>query len=554
MPSGTPAPDEVARSLIALLRREGAATASHAGGRTLLEHLIGTYEIVGRWEQPRWLQHAALAHSIYGTDAYHPQLVPFSHRHDVAAIVGADAERLAYLFSVTPRGPLLAGTYRWARSVPPGDCVQTEAPPTRAELDGLVLLHMANLADQARAPDGSPGTWLVKLGELADLLADSDAVRPPGFFPALVGMSADDERLGRQAYRAGVSRADDPERRTSQLGLAAAVCAVSPEPCAWLAYLAARREDAAAASAWAGQAHTRLRELGTAWDKRLSYAEWSELAGALGGAQPAPDGVTHPRALLEAVRGGGRLRSPVARGHASAARARFHRYVERLAEAGTTESLVGVYPDLPSQPWYEPASFAFVRHLEERWAEIRDEIVALGPTRFQPESEAIPRAGDWEVIFLYERGRPHERVLANCPVTARAIESPEVMRAPGGLIYVSRMRGGTHIRAHRGPTNLRVRCHLGIQVPDGDCAIRVGEEARSWHAGRCVVFDDHFEHEAWNHTAEDRIVLIVDLWHPALTPTEVSLLAGLQEQLYAYARRLGRYWSANERAAESRAR
>jgi aspartyl/asparaginyl beta-hydroxylase (cupin superfamily) len=65
-----------------------------------------------------------------------------------------------------------------------------------------------------------------------------------------------------------------------------------------------------------------------------------------------------------------------------------------------------------------------------------------------------------------------------------------------------------------------------------------------------LVFNDHFEHEAWNHTAEDRIVLIVDLWHPGLSGTEVSLLEGLQRYASSHARKLNRYWAANAAAAE----
>jgi aspartate beta-hydroxylase len=122
------------------------------------------------------------------------------------------------------------------------------------------------------------------------------------------------------------------------------------------------------------------------------------------------------------------------------------------------------------------------------------------------------------------------------------------MRTAAGLIYVSRMRAGTHIAAHRGPTNLRLRCHLGIAVPRGDCAIRVSDETRRWTEGRCLVFDDYFEHEAWNHTSEDRIVLIVDLWHPGLSEAEIRLLEGLQWYAYSYARRLNRYWASNAAA------
>jgi hypothetical protein len=62
------------------------------------------------------------------------------------------------------------------------------------------------------------------------------------------------------------------------------------------------------------------------------------------------------------------------------------------------------------------------------------------------------------------------------------------------------------------------------------------------------VFDDYLEHEAWNHTQQDRIVLIVDLWHPGLSPAEIRLLEGLHGYTYAYARRLARYWAANEAA------
>jgi aspartyl/asparaginyl beta-hydroxylase (cupin superfamily) len=64
------------------------------------------------------------------------------------------------------------------------------------------------------------------------------------------------------------------------------------------------------------------------------------------------------------------------------------------------------------------------------------------------------------------------------------------------------------------------------------------------------VFDDRFEHEAWNRTREDRIVLIIDLWHPGLSTTEVRLLEGLQEYAAAHARKLSRYWAANAAAAK----
>ncbi|MBV8945307.1 MAG: aspartyl/asparaginyl beta-hydroxylase domain-containing protein, partial [Solirubrobacterales bacterium] len=209
-----------------------------------------------------------------------------------------------------------------------------------------------------------------------------------------------------------------------------------------------------------------------------------------------------------------------------------------------------IYPDLPSRPWHDPRDFPLVGYLETHFEEIREEITALGETQFQRESERIGRTGDWDVAFLYERGRRHDEVCVACPVTTHGIETYPTIRTMAGLIYVSRLRAETHVAAHRGPTNLRVRCHLAVKVPDGDCALRVGEETRRWEEGKCLVFDDYFEHEAWNHSAADRIVLIVDLWHPALSATEVALLEGLHGYAFLHARRLGRYWAANARAAE----
>jgi aspartate beta-hydroxylase len=558
--------DDTATAIIDLLRSRGAEALRHGGGRALLEHLLGTYSIVRRWGQPARLRRAALIHSVYGTDAYKRELFPLSARTEVAAVAGDQAERLAYLFSVTPRGPLLAGTYRWARGVPwmppLGDHDESVDPPTREELDDLVLLHMANLAEQARSADGSPGRWLARLAELAELLDGAERLRPPAFLARLATFSDADEALARRTYRDAVGRADDAEARASRFALAATTCPVIAEPAVWMAHLSCRQGDLDASRAWTTQARNRLLELGTPWDKRLSFEEWSAIIDALerpadGPVSDPPPAILHPRDLLDTITDGpaaprtkvrasadegGAIKPP----DAGKGKDRFRSYVEGLAGVNGSGA---VYPDLPSRPWHEPANFPLVAYLESNFVAIRDELLAIEAPRFHRESERIGRTGEWDVAFLYERGRRHDGVCAACPVTTRGVESHPTIRTSAGLIYVSRLRGATHIEAHRGPTNLRVRCHLALKVPDGDCAIRVGEETRRWEEGRCLVFDDYFDHEAWNHTDEDRLVLIVDLWHPGLSPTEVALLDGLHTYTYDQARRLSRYWSANAAAA-----
>jgi aspartate beta-hydroxylase len=419
---------------------------------------------------------------------------------------------------------------------------------------------MANLAEQARAADGSPGRWLVRIRELAEPLEDSESVTLPLLFAHLAALAEADESTVRAAYRDAVGRGDDPEARASRFGLAAAACPVVPEPCVWLGALAYWRRDAVAARSWAAHARKQLLELGTPWDKRLTFDEWLAIIDALADAPAdlpqtsAAANVVDPRGLFALLVGSAHTANtpiPTAASirppDAAAGRKRFQRHIEALAGADGTER-GAIYPDLPSRPWHDPEDFPLVAYLESNYPAIRDEILALNDARFHRESEGIKRTGDWDVMFLYERGRRHAEVCDLCPVTSHGIEAYPTIRTAAGLIYISRMRGSTHIAAHKGPTNLRLRCHLAVQVPDGDCAIRVGDETRRWQEGKCLVFDDYYDHEAWNHTDESRVVLIVDMWHPGLSATEVVLLEGLQNYASAYARRLNRYWAANEAA------
>jgi ornithine lipid ester-linked acyl 2-hydroxylase len=46
--------------------------------------------------------------------------------------------------------------------------------------------------------------------------------------------------------------------------------------------------------------------------------------------------------------------------------------------------------------------------------------------------------------------------------------------------------------------------------------LRVGDEVRAWQGGECLVFDDTTEHEAWNRSNADRLVLLLDFLRPGI--------------------------------------
>jgi aspartate beta-hydroxylase len=175
--------------------------------------------------------------------------------------------------------------------------------------------------------------------------------------------------------------------------------------------------------------------------------------------------------------------------------------------------------------------------------EITRELLALrGQKGFQPyraPSWANPKlpakdgvgsvshdAGDWNVFYLFLHGLDYAENRAKCPATAALIAS-----LPGFYdhAFFSALAPGTHVTAHNGPTNKKLRVHVPLVVPGPGCLLRAGEQRAEFEAGRAVVFDDSFEHEAWNNRADrTRIVLIIDLWHPDLSAKEVKFLTFLQ--------------------------
>ncbi|XP_066982298.1 aspartyl/asparaginyl beta-hydroxylase-like isoform X9 [Macrobrachium rosenbergii] len=189
---------------------------------------------------------------------------------------------------------------------------------------------------------------------------------------------------------------------------------------------------------------------------------------------------------------------------------------------------------LSSQPIWtvEQTTYTeFFRKLEANWETIRDEAVALltEPPQdgFRPESENLQARGDWKQYEMFSRGR---KITANCvkaKVTCSLIEY--FLPAAGckrGQVKFSVMDPDTHVHAHTGPTNCRLRAHLGLVVPSG-VHLRVADQMVSWEEGKIIVFDDSWEHEVWHNGTTKRLVLIVDVWHPELTDYEKKSLSPL---------------------------
>ncbi|MDQ7809138.1 aspartyl/asparaginyl beta-hydroxylase domain-containing protein [Amycolatopsis sp. A133] len=202
-------------------------------------------------------------------------------------------------------------------------------------------------------------------------------------------------------------------------------------------------------------------------------------------------------------------------------------------------------PGLTASAWWDSGEFSWLGALEASTADITSEFLAaggFGGGGVVSQPSELTDQGRWTALYLYCIGKAYSRNVELCPVTMRALAAvPGATAAGGGMCYFSIMEPRTHVSAHTGYTNAHLRCHLGLVVPGGS-RLRVGGEIREWEQGKAFVFDDSFEHEAWNDAESGRAVLLFDLWHPDLTDLEVRALAhmtGVWRRLTARS-----FWSA----------
>ncbi|MEU4165013.1 aspartyl/asparaginyl beta-hydroxylase domain-containing protein [Actinoplanes sp. NPDC026670] len=162
--------------------------------------------------------------------------------------------------------------------------------------------------------------------------------------------------------------------------------------------------------------------------------------------------------------------------------------------------------------------FPFLDDLRRVWQDIRTECASLDDESFEPWVQREMYGTGWSVYGLVAFGTRIDAALANCPRTAEALSKIPGLTTAG----FSRMVAGTHIKPHEGWVTTVYRAHLGLIVPDDDCALRVGSQIRPWREGDVFVFDDTVDHEAWNYSSSTRTVLLFDFLRPGRTMNELD--------------------------------
>ena len=177
--------------------------------------------------------------------------------------------------------------------------------------------------------------------------------------------------------------------------------------------------------------------------------------------------------------------------------------------------------DLPG--FYQIDQFKFLKEIEDNFNIIKDEWSSIksNETLYQPwiQKWLLSDPSCWELIVL--KTRQSHRYDAN-DVTGNTMElqdhilpkTLDLLSRVLGLrlcdVAISKLQAGTRILPHRGIFSNTLRAHMGLQIPNGDCKIKVDDKSQTWIEGKILILDDRLIHEVWNNTDEDRIVLIFD--------------------------------------------
>ncbi|GIX37000.1 MAG: hypothetical protein KatS3mg127_0239 [Silanimonas sp.] len=195
-------------------------------------------------------------------------------------------------------------------------------------------------------------------------------------------------------------------------------------------------------------------------------------------------------------------------------------------------------PDLPVRMFFEREEFDWHALAEAAYPAIRGELLACledaeaaGFSPYVDHAEGtheaqvwaeVNRSRRWSSLHFFRHGEPRPAAHARCPATSAMLAAVDLQRIPGygPEAMFSVLQPGARIPPHYGSVNGRLIVHLPLVVPPDCGGLRVGTETRGWEEGRLLIFDDSFQHEAWNHSDAVRTVLIFDTWNPALSPGE----------------------------------
>lgn len=192
-----------------------------------------------------------------------------------------------------------------------------------------------------------------------------------------------------------------------------------------------------------------------------------------------------------------------------------------------------VFPGISATPYFERKdSDPVVRLIESYAPRIRQELMSLPPEDFlghdfgsEPLDGHKASGLRWRLFPAWVAGT-RLPLADHCPVLEELLKKlgpASAHRWPFSYMMYSVIEPWIHLGYHSSTDMLRRRCHLGLTIPEGAVLVVAGQ-TRTWQEDRVLFLNDAFRHDAINRSPRQRAILIIDLWHPDLTPAEIEAL------------------------------
>eukprot|EP01039_Chlorochromonas_danica_P001547 gene1547-1685_t len=139
----------------------------------------------------------------------------------------------------------------------------------------------------------------------------------------------------------------------------------------------------------------------------------------------------------------------------------------------------------------------------------------LGPR----DTSAGSYGPEWRTLGLQDRSVWNPELVPYFPKTVEIVEK---LAVPACEVFFSKQGPHSGIKPHSDRNNFIITCHLGLDVPEGECSIKVGNEEYFWKNGQAQVFDTSVIHSTENKSDRTRYVLMLRIWHPELSAVEID--------------------------------
>jgi aspartate beta-hydroxylase len=201
-------------------------------------------------------------------------------------------------------------------------------------------------------------------------------------------------------------------------------------------------------------------------------------------------------------------------------------------------------PDVKTRPVFDVNDFPWIEGVRSGFGEIKKEMERNDALW---KREAMPYA-DSDVITSRKFGETRES-WHQLPLAKHRSEfertwsilegSPAYEPSGPHVCLLSSMKPTSHIPPHTGLSNNRLIFHLPLTAPEG-CGLRVADKVIDVNEGEPYLFDDCFQHEAWNHSDQKRVVLIFAINHPGLETDEMQAVRCFLKGYRSYRKSLKR--------------